>query len=503
MSATLNPVEQRLLYLCELWTQFTAQDDKRLLVWQVQENAVRIVHCFFEVQKHQTDYTTGDMFMVFDAPFEHALQYSKALKSALREQYDASREDLKKEGLEDDWPFQPAHTADTAEGVLEALRSFGSKYHRAIGRLVAVFTPAAIADEERFGKWLGQAVQHPLPERLRLVTLDSLENPRLKALTAEDHPAVCLQQPAIDAMVVAQETFAQEKTTGPAGVFRNLMMGVVTLLEKGNADAVTAKAKDAVAFARKQQWLDQEVVLRIMVAGALLKESRHPEAVNVYHGARETAEAARAAEHPAGTKLVLQTWFGEAGAHLAANEPTKAAACYEAAAELAIDSKDVVLAVEAYRMAGFCLGKAGEREPAIARLHASLDLGRHLKPEARGMTTLPIAAMDLLRLHDGERVAGMQQVRARLDERIKKAGDKLDERVQGAGPAESPALEQEHENQVEQAYAHADAELAELIAAAPQPFAAAFRRGRELLGEDWPLDNAIALPPPVKEGTAA
>jgi tetratricopeptide (TPR) repeat protein len=502
MSSPPNPVEQKLLYLCELWSQFTAADDKRLLLWQVQENAVRIVHCFFEVQKHQTDYTTGDMFLVFDTPFEHSLQYSKALKVALREQYDASREDLKQEGLEDDWPLRPEHTADSAAGVLEALRSFGSKYHRAIGRLAVVFTPNAIADEQRFAVWLLQALERSLPERLRLVTLDSQENPRLRHLTSQEHPEVLVQRPAIDAMSVAQETFAQEKTTGPAGVFRNLMMGVVTLIEKGSADAVTAKAKDAVAFARKQQWLDQEVVLRIMVAGALLKESRHPEAVQVYRGARETAEAARAAQHPAGSKLVLQTWFGEAGAHLAANDPLKAAACYDAAAELAIDSKDVVLAVEAYRMSGFCFAKAGDAEAAMGRLHASLDLGRHLKPEARGMTTLPIAAMDLLRVLDAERVASMQQVRARLDERIKQAGDTLEERAQTVSVVDSAVIEQQHADQLEQAHFVGDTELAELVAAAPRPFNAAFQRGRELLGEEWPLDNAIALPAPVKEAAA-
>jgi hypothetical protein len=503
MSSTFNPVEQKLLYLCELWTQFANDPGKRMLVWQAQENAVRIVHCFFEVQKHQTDYTTGDMFLVFDAPFEHSLQYSQVLKLALREQYKASQEDLKKEGLEDDWSFPPEASADTAGGVLEMLRSFGSKYHRSIGRLVAVFAPTSISDEKRFCNWLLQALAQPLPERLRLVTLDSLENPRLQELFARNLPEVMLQQPAIDAMVVAQETFAQEKTTGPAGVFRNLMMGVVTLIEKGKADAVIAKAKDAVNFARKQQWLDQEVVLRIMVAGALLKESRHPEAIKVYHGARETAEAARAADHPAGAKLVLQTWFGEAGAHLAANDASQAAACYDSAAAVALESNDVVLAIEAYRMGGFCLVKSGAAEAACGRFNASLDLGQRLKPEARGMTTLPIAAMDLLRVLDPERVIAMQEVRRRLDLDVQQANEFLEQSAQSARPGGSAALEQAYDDRLQRAQQSADAEMDALVAAAAEPFADAFQWARNLLGEGWPLDNTVALPPPVKESAAA
>ncbi len=503
MSSTLNPVEQRLVYLCELWSQFTADDSRRLLVWQVQENAVRILHCFFEVQKHQTDYTTGDMFVVFDAPFEHSLQYSKAIKQALSGQYQASREDLKQEGLEDDWSFLPEESPDTAAGVIAALRSFGSKYHRSIGRLVAVFAPGSISQAQRFAAWLAQALHQQLPERLRLVTVDSLENPRLPSLTSGEHPQICVQQPAIDAMVVAQETFAQEKTTGPAGVFRNLMMGVVTLIEKGSADAVIAKARDAVAFARKQQWLDQEVVLRIMVAGALLKESRHAEAVQTYQGARQTAEAARAADHPAGAKLVLQTWFGEAGAHLAANDHGEAATCYDSAATLAAHSNDVVLAIEAHRMGGFCLAKTGDVEAAGARLRAALELGLRLKPEARGMTTLPIVAMDLLRLLDAERVLAMQQVRGRLDQRTEQANDAIEQGAASASSAGAGAIEQRYEEELERAQQQGEAEVETLVAAAPSSFAAAFQQARELLGDEWPLDNTVALPAPVKEAAPA
>src|SRR4029453_4009590 len=93
---------------------------------------------------------------------------------------------------------------------------------------------------------------------------------------------ISVRRPGIDAFSTAQETFAQEATVGPAGVFRNLLMGVVTLIEKGSANQVKAKATDALALARKQGWADQEVGVRVLVAAAMLKESRYPEAIRIY-----------------------------------------------------------------------------------------------------------------------------------------------------------------------------------------------------------------------------
>src|SRR5437762_6552505 len=316
----LNPVERRLLYLCDHWSRFTADPSKRLLVWQVQDNAVRILQCFFEVQKHETDYFTRDLFIVFDAPFENSIQYSRALKDALAGQYEASREDLAQQGIAPDWTFAPEQGPHSATGFIETLRSFGSRHHRAIGHLVAVFMPSTIGPEshDAFSDWLGRALDGGLPERLRLAVVDSIETPRVQKLVASNHPLVHVDSLDIDALQTAQETVAQEAAVGPAAVFRNLLMGLVTLADRAPADQVKAKAVDAVAFARKQGWGDQEVVIAVLVAGALLKEQRFDEALKVNSHARETAQKAAAAGHPAGRQLVLQTWFGEAGMHFAA-----------------------------------------------------------------------------------------------------------------------------------------------------------------------------------------
>ncbi|MES2717008.1 MAG: hypothetical protein V4795_14660 [Pseudomonadota bacterium] len=502
----LNPVERRMALLCEHWLAFRADPVPRLLVWQVPENALRLVECFVEVQKLDLPYASGDVFLLFKLPYEHGLQFARGLKDSLRGQFNASQADLQRQGLAADWDFDPAGTPDTPAGVAQALRAFGSRYHRHMGHLVLVLMPPALSDLQAYLDWLRALLDTGLPERLRVLLVDPLEQPRLGSLADGGDARVAVQRPAIDGMATAQDTFAQEGGTSPAAVFRNLMMGAVVLAEKGSADQVKARAADALAFARQQQWHDQEVALRILVAGALLKESRHAEALTVYTAARAAAQHTVQAAHPAGLKLLLQTWFGEAGVRLAAGDARAAAVCYDEAAVVAQRDANPILAIEAFRMAGWCLARAGDRDAALQRLACAVDLGASLKPEARAMTTLPVALVDALRTLDAPRVARMQQTKRRLQQALDGVRQRAEQRGAQLAAAQVPSalviVDQERQQQAEAAATRAHAELDAAAQGAEADFIRTLARGRALLGADWLVDNDIALPPSPDEAAA-
>ena len=280
-----------------------------------------------------------------------------------------------------------------------------------------MFAPASVSNAAHFAGWLARTLDAGVPERLRLLALDSLEAPRLADMQPANPVLLRRETLALDATAVATETFAQERTVGPAGVFRNMLMALVALVEKGSADQVQLKAADALAFAEGQGWKDQQAVVTMLVAGALLKEQRHDDAVAAYQGARATAAAAEQEGHPAGSAMVLQTWFGEAGVELAAGRVPEAAAAYDNAAVVAQAARNMILAIEAFRMAAFCHARLGERDVALERGDQALAVGERLKPEVRGMTTLPLAATDLLRVLDEDKAKEIDEIQARATER--------------------------------------------------------------------------------------
>ena len=498
-NAKKNPVEERLMLLADHWISFREDPAKRLLVWQAEANALRFFQCFFEVQKHETDYTVGDLFVVFDTPFENVIQYSRDLKTALKGQYDASRDDLIQQGITPDWHFSPENYPDSVSGFINSLQSFGSRHHERIGHLVAVFMPSDVSDDEGFTTWLTCAIQTHPPERLRFAVMDPLDAPRLNSLNSTVKNFIQIDRPKIDALSTAQETFAQESATGPAGVFRNLLIGLMTLVEKGTAKQVKVKAADALKFARKEKWADQEVVIGTLVAGAMLKEKQFDEAVKGYQFARQKAQQATADAHPAGRQLELQTWFGEAGAHLAAGDFPKAVQCYDQAATLAQQIPNPILGIEALRMAAFCLDRMNEPEPAVRRGWHALKLGQRLKPEARAMTTLPVAAIDMLRLIEFKRVQGMEHIKYQqktaVDTSRKKATQQALELDQNKDPQALQAVEAKLEEEIGHANQTACRDIDTLAAAGDEHFQQVFTKARELLGIQWPMEtlNAVAL----------
>jgi tetratricopeptide (TPR) repeat protein len=501
----LNPVERRLTDLCADWIAFRDDPAKRLLVWKVPDDAVRLLQCFFEVQKHETPYTSGDLFIVFDVAFDNSIQYSRELKEALFGQYEASRQDLKEEGIEPDWRANPEQFPDSAYGFIQSLRSFGSAHHKPIGHLVVVLTPVAVLSPGAFAAWMMRALDGGIPERLRIAVIDSSENPQLENLTETGDPRVLVHTSDVDLAATAQETFAQEPTAGPAGVFRNYLMGLVTLVEKGSLEQVKAKAADAQAFARKEGWFDQEVVVATLVAGALLKESRFDEAVTTHQEARKAGTQAAASGHPAGHQLVLQTWFGEAGAHMAAGRLPEAAKCYDEAAVVAQQSGNLILAIEAFRMGAFCHARLGQREEALARGKTALTVGARLKPASRSMTTLPIAAMDLLDVIEPARAQAVKEVKHERDAREAGIRSTVEARAAELEKAENfgtiSKVEEALKTDLQSLEERASKELEAVIHGSGTDFRYTFAETRDLLGVDWPLVTA-AIPrmPGVKEG---
>ena len=498
ISSNKNPVEACLAELGEHWGRFRSNPLKRLLVWKVPEDAVRMLQCFFEVQKHDTEYATGDLFFVLEPSFEHSIQYSRELKAAVADQYEASMETFRAQKLPVDWKFDPEQSPDSAMAFIRCLCSFGSEYHESIGHLVGVLMPKEIANPPAFESWLARALDSNIPERLRLVVIDSIENPRFPELAQAGHERIFFDSPDIDSTAIAQKTFAQESVSGPAGVFRNLFMGLITLVEKGSADTVKMKARDAMAFAHKHGWADQKIAISMLVAGAMLKEKRFSEAVQIYQGARHAAQKVADSGHPVGKQLVLQSLFGEAGAHLAAGKPKQAAACYDQAGMIAEKIPNAIMTIEALRMGGFCHARMDSPEGSAQRVQKALDMGARLKPESRGMTTLPLAAAELLRLAGPDRMKEVELAKNEMDSRLYSLLQTLEQRSTELETANDPELlrkvEQDYLAEKEQTMQAAEQKLNALAQESGKEFSDVYKKNTTLLGPNWLLNNPIALP---------
>lgn len=503
MSAAKSPVEQRFDLLRDLWMQATQSPDARLIVWRIPGNADRMLAAFFEMHKQSEDAITPDLFVNFDQPFDTGYAYSRELVEAFRVGYIASRAELIEQGAPANWTGAHEDYPSSALGVTGILSSFAEHHREHLRYVVPVLAPATAASDAALEQWLDAAIRAPVSERLRLAVIDHTDNKRWQPLVDRYRKQAVVIEAPIDLFDIARETAAQSGSAGPTTAYRSMLADVMTLLERGTAAQTVQRADKAMKLAEREQWPDQQVVLHMAVAGAHLKEQQHAEAIARYRAARECAARAEAARHPAGSTMLMQTWFGEAGVWLSAQQPVRAAEAYAQGAEAARRIPNAMFVIEGHRMAGFCLARDGRREAAREHYLRGVGEARPMAPADRPMTTLPLLLQDMLRLQDDSRTgkievcaktyqAEIADAQKQAETQAAKLGDRPDE-------AELDRIDAAMTARFETAFRKACDERERLIAGGDEFFRKVVAIARDFLHARWnglpdikhPLDKDV------------
>lgn len=510
-----SPVEKRLEQLRDLWLEASEQPSLRLAVWRVPDNAKRMLAAFFEAQQHPGEWNTPDAFLRLDVAFETSWGYSRALKQTLAAGYEENRDALQDQGIAPDWVADSQEYPDTAAGFVALLSSFAEHYHAHWRHVVVVLEPQRVASPEAFEAWLDAAMTAPelrQPQaRVRLAMADTREHPGWQPLVDRHKGASQVIDAPVDMFDIARATAAQSGGSGPQVAHRLALTDVMTSLEKGSAAQTAQRADKAMTRCVAEQWYDQQVVLHMATAGAHLKEKQHGEAIKRYRLARECATRAQAADHPAGGTMVLQTWFGEAGAWLAAGQHGHAAQAYQQAAQVARQIPNVLFVIEGLRMAAYCQAKDGKRDLALDHGLQAIAEAKPLTADERATTTFPLLLQDLLRLQDASLADKLDRSATRYQESVATAHKEMEAKAARLGPnpasQELTRLDLLLEAKLEAAFAKLCEERESLIGRGDVFFRKVVAVGRDFLHPGWnglpevkhPLDKDMAewsSPPP-------
>lgn len=510
-----SPVEKRLEQLRDLWLDASENPALRLAVWRAPDNAKRMLSAFFEAQQHPGDWNTPDAFLRLDLAFETSWDYSRSLKQTLAAGFEENRDALKDQGIEPDWSPNAQEYPDTAAGFMALLSSFAEHYRDHWRHVVVVLEPQRVTSLDAFEAWLDGALIAPHARepqaRVRIAMTDTQEHPGWQAL-ADRHPgrSQVIEAP-VDMFDIARATAAQSGGNGPQVAHRLALTDVMTSLEKGSAAQTAQRADKAMKLCETQQWHDQQVVLHMATAGAHLKEKQHGEAIKRYRLARECAVRAQAAGHPVGDTLVLQTWFGEAGAWLAAGQNGQAAQAYKQGADVSRGIPNVLFVIEGLRMAAYCHAKDGKRQLALDHGLQAIGEAKPLSPDERATTTFPLLLQDLLRLQDASLADKLERAATRYQEAIGTTHKDMETRAARLGPNPSSneltQLDRLLEAKLESVFAKFCEEREALIARGDVFFRKVVAVGRDFLHPGWnglpdvkhPLDKDLvewSSPPP-------
>jgi hypothetical protein len=389
-----NPIERRLDELGARWTAFTANPRARLLRWVAGREDVRMAHVFVEVQNEEIG-EMPDLFIRLETAFGDPAAYPRALVAELRAQYDDTREGLAAEGIPAEWtpPDPPGpHPFAAAVSSLHA-------YHADLmEHLALVLAPESVSDLAAWQGWILRVLPH-LPEGVRLLVIDSAEQPVLAAL-AEDRERVVSEDLSLDMDGAMQALARGSGGNEPGDQFRRAFVRVAQASGRGDMTSAARDGRAALTIAERMGWSDMQVAVHAALGAGYLASGRLDDALASYRRGRTVSEGALGRDEPGAAKLLVQARLSEAGALVSDGRHAEAAPVYAGTAPVAQQAEDALMTMESWRMAAVCHAQAGAPDEAWRCADAAVKVGEAMEPDDRAATTLPYAGALLLRLAD-------------------------------------------------------------------------------------------------------
>lgn len=391
-----NAIQRRLDQIGAIWTEFTDNDQARLLRLVLDSDGTQLLDAFLEWQNEEAS-ESPDLFLRFHEPVENASGHGLVLRDSLIEQFDEIREGIAAEGIPADWqcpPLVPGRS-DTAN-FLCATGSLLEKYGDMLENLAVVLTPASIADAAGWCQWLARLVARPdVPPRLRFLVVDSTAAPVLDRLAEVEPKRVVSVEPALDMPGAYAELVREIPGSGPGFTFRRLFVALTQAAAVGNVAAAVYAAQRAAAIAQEQDWPQLATAVQMALGATYFAAGDAGQTLACYRAANR-AIAGRS--EPGAAKLDIQTRFAEGAALVGNQQFAEAAEVYEGIGPLAEQQQEPFAALEAWRMAAWCRENTGEKPRAWRRAVKALEVGQQLDETMRPNSTLPYVGQLLLRL---------------------------------------------------------------------------------------------------------
>jgi hypothetical protein len=432
--AKKNAIEERVEELTTQWSDFAEDPEARMLRWLIEPDEARMIDVFVQVESDEAG-ETPDLFVRFTAPFEDPEQHGFQLVESLKEQYEENREELVEADVDATWQCPSfAKEESGVEAFVRCCLAFREHYQETMNHFVAVLSPDSISDPDAYQLWLAKLMRVAFPPNVRFIITDDVTAPGMEKLADTFPDRVTSVKADLDMPGAYSDLASSNDDGGPGTKFQSCFVELSNAASKGDLEGVRRWAKAALDIATEQKWLQMQVVVHMLVGGALLGANESKAAIDSYRHAGKAAARAKEEEDPAGSKLVVTTRMAEGSALFSDGQLAEAAKIYEETAPLAAEMEDHVLTIENWRMASYCYEQTKEPEAAWRCGQEALAVGELMEEDDRQTTTLPYVGQGLIRIAKRRRNRGLaKEVRQRMEALV---GPDWEELVEG-GAAKS------------------------------------------------------------------
>ncbi|MET0355845.1 MAG: hypothetical protein ABW044_03650 [Cellvibrio sp.] len=420
-----NPVQQELAKLDEQWEDFTSSK-LPLFRWYFSADDIQLGLGFIKV-KEQLDEKNPELFIHLHTEFENADSFGRALAEEMNSMIEDGISDAKLEEEQEKSPAATIHrwqspTLDDCTNGFNcifrsckyALDAFGDYVHN----IVLVITPSRIKNHRQYTDWWAQCCEihkrYNWPENLKLVLFDTDKNSSLAILARDNQAHFHSADAPVDMAAAIQGILDGVNDGSPNAKFRQCTVDLQKAVGKQDRAEIEKLSAAAIVIAEYHQWFDMWVVTLLTRAAGYLGLQDYDGALKDYRAAQIIAAQGEQKNIPGCNKLQLQAMICEGTCLFTAGRFEEAAAAYVRGAQLAELQEDLLLTLEGWRMASFCMERANVSKIAWEYGIKALEAGDKMNEQGREQSTLPFLGQALLRISPSGEVN--QHIKQRFNE---------------------------------------------------------------------------------------
>jgi tetratricopeptide (TPR) repeat protein len=415
-----NPIQQRIDLLVEKWEAVAAKPGIHIVRIHAEENEKDMVDAFY-MYLLGVDTQNNDIPVIFESVYENDHQYTKALLDELKELihiWNTANKDsisIKTEPINWEPDYTLIQKDNPAYLFIENMNRLAAYLKLDDTVFLVAVLKISILQSPQFNTWLEFALKAGFSKKLKFLIDDNSDNPFYEKIALKYPETIATLRPQLDMDNAMQQIAAMGNPNDPTVQYRKSFIALTQAIGKRKEKDAEKHAGTCTEIALKNleknpYWIGQLIAVNAALANDQIGYKNYKKAIGY------ATEGVKAAEGAADIitdefiyrKFVAQAIMLRASLYAATKNWNDAIADFSIAAEHYSYTNDMILAVEAWRMLGFCYDESGNTDEACKALSEAVSLSKQLPAHIIQYTTFAGIIELLLKINNQKYISDME-----------------------------------------------------------------------------------------------
>ncbi len=391
-----NPIQQRIELICEKWEDAKIYKDARIVRIKCQADEEEMVDTFYTYMIG-VDTPISDIAFHFESPCMDVKQFGILLLKELEEIMEIWNKSVKDERID----YVPVHwqpdyslqkDKNPAAMFVDNFNMLAKELNLPEGLFAVAIFKGALRNKNLVS-WLQEAIKLRISAKVKFLIHDTLTDLRFANIASSSPQTIVTIPLNLNMAKAMEQVAAMGDPKDPATSYRQIFMKMINAMGAQKESEAEKWGQECIAIAtsnlsKDPYWIMQIVVVNIALGNDKIRYKKKKETLEYANKAVETSIASKEYfENDVASGLLAQSLMFRGTVFFTQGNGNDAYSDFNTAFETYLKQGNILLAIEASRMAGQSAFKASQKPKGIKILAEGARLAKNCDPEtARGST---------------------------------------------------------------------------------------------------------------------